>query len=142
MPIAFSNSIDGVDWRALKASLAADHFDNGRTVEQMRKSFGNSFSAVVARDRSVIIGTARALSDGVCNAYIVDMWTHSSYRRRGVGRRMLESLCATLEGQHVYLFTDDRQDFYEACGFRSRGVGMERVVGAWLRNASLDDGAR
>ena len=118
-----------------------EFIDNGRTIEQMQKSFGNSFSTVIARDRSVIVGTARALSDGVCNAYIVDMWTHTSYRRRGVGRRMLALLCATLEGQHVYLFTDDRQDFYLACGFRPRGAGMERVVGSWLRNASRDDTA-
>jgi GNAT superfamily N-acetyltransferase len=142
MTIVFSASIDGIDWSALKATLGADRFDNGRTIEQMRLSFANSFSSVIARDKSVVVGTARALSDGVCNAYIVDMWTHSSYRRRGVGRRMLERLCAGLDGQHIYLFTDDQQPFYAACGFTPRGAGMERIVGKWLRNASLRHPAR
>ncbi|HKE38515.1 MAG TPA: GNAT family N-acetyltransferase [Casimicrobiaceae bacterium] len=132
MAIVYSTSSEGVDWAALKAELASDHFDNGRTPEQMERSFRGSFRCVYTRDGERFIGTARALSDGVCNAYIVDMWTHSAYRRRGIGRRMLEMLCAPLIGQHVYLFTDDQQEFYTACGFAPRGSGMERVIGRWL----------
>jgi hypothetical protein len=48
---------------------------------------------------------------------------------------MLERLVQPLEGQHVYLFTDEREDFYAACGFVRRGIGMERVIGSWLRSA-------
>jgi predicted GNAT family acetyltransferase len=134
MVIVYSTSSDGIDWAALKAELAADHFDNGRTPEQMERSFRASFRCVYARDAGRIVGTARALSDGVCNAYIVDMWTQSAYRRNGIGRRMLELLCEALPGQHVYLFTDNQQHFYAACGFAPRGTGMERVVGRWLQN--------
>jgi GNAT superfamily N-acetyltransferase len=136
MAIVFSGSIEGINWAALKATLAADHFDNGRTTGQMERSFRNSFCCAIARHGEAVVGTARALSDGVCNAYVVDMWTHSSYRRRGIGRRMLEDLCVRLSGQHVYLFTDDAHEFYTACGFVSRGTGMERVVGKWLENDS------
>ena len=66
------------------------------------------------------------------NAYVVDMWTQSGYRRRGIGRALLERLVAPLAGQHVFLFTDDRADFYAACGFRPRGAGLERIDGLWL----------
>lgn len=125
---------EDVDWIALTRALAADDFDNGRTPFQLEASFRASASVAFARVGNEIIGTARALSDGVCNAYVVDMWTRSSHRRHGVGRRMIEQLIAPLDGQHVYLFSDDRADFYAACGFVSRGVGMERVVGTWLMN--------
>jgi ribosomal protein S18 acetylase RimI-like enzyme len=136
MAIVFSGSIEGINWTALKATLAADRFDNGRTPGQMERSFRNSYCCAIARHGQAVVGTARALSDGVCNAYIVDMWTHSSYRRRGIGRRMLEELCARLMGQHVYLFTDEAHEFYAACGFVARGTGLERVVGKWLDNGS------
>jgi len=132
MAIAYSTTCDQIDWVALKIDLGADHFDNGRTPAQMERSFRGSYRCAFARDGRRIVGTGRALSDGVCNAYVVDMWTHSAHRRHGIGRRILDLLCESLSGQHVYLFTDDCQGFYAACGFTSRGVGMERVIGRWL----------
>jgi GNAT superfamily N-acetyltransferase len=135
MTIAYSSTCDGVDWDALKADLAGDRFDNGRSTAQMEQSFRASYCCVFAREGDRVIGTGRALSDGVCNAYLVDMWTHSAHRRRGIGRRMVEQLCERLTGQHVYLFTDDAHAFYTACGFATRGSGMERIVGRWLNGA-------
>lgn len=136
MTIAYSTTVDGVDWAALIASLAADRFDNGRTPHQMETSFRNSYRCVIARDDDRVVATGRVLSDGVCNAYIVDVWTQSAYRRRGIGRQVIEILCQALQGQHVYLFTDDRRDFYAACGFVPRAVGMQRIIGEWLDNDS------
>lgn len=131
--ITYRTEPGGVDWAQMKATLAADDFDNGRTPEQLRESFENSYAAVVAHDGGRIVGTARVLSDGVCNAYVVDVWTLSPYRRRGIARRMLETLEARLRGQHVYLFTDDATDFYRRLGFEEQPTGMSKVVGAWLR---------
>jgi GNAT superfamily N-acetyltransferase len=134
--ITYNTDLGGVDWAQMKATLAADDFDNGRTPEQLRESFEASYVAVVAHDGERIVGTARALSDGVCNAYVVDVWTLSPYRRRGVARRMLETLEARLRGQHVYLFTDDAADFYRRLGFKEQPTGMSKVSGAWLRGDS------
>jgi len=130
--IAYRHDCEGVDWARLKRDLADDDFDNGRTPDELERSFRASARVVFARDAERVVGKARALSDGVCNAYVVDMWTHSAYRRRGIGRAMVAALLAPLDGQHVYLLTDERADFYAACGFRPRGLGMERVVGHWL----------
>ena len=130
--ITLRHDCAGVDWTQLKRDLADDGFDNGRTPEELERSFRASARVVFACDIARIVGKARALSDGVCNAYVVDMWTHSTYRRRGIGRAMVEALLAPLDGQHVYLFSDERADFYAACGFHPRGLGMERVVGRWL----------
>jgi ribosomal protein S18 acetylase RimI-like enzyme len=74
------------------------------------------------------------LSDGVCNAYVLDVWTDSAYRRQGIASKMMEDLMADLPGQHVYLFTDDAVEFYEKLGFEEQGVGLGRVVGTWLVN--------
>lgn len=82
--ITFTQTITGVDWARLKTDLQADDFDNGRTPDELRRSFENSAVVAFAWDGDRIIGKARALSDGVCNAYVVDVWTHSDYRRRGV----------------------------------------------------------
>ena len=131
--IRFTTDLAGVDWAALKFAVAADDFDNGRTPEQMRRSFEASFVSCVAYAGDAIVGTARALSDGVCNAYVVDVWTRSSHRRRGIAKAMLEVLEGRLSGQHVYLFSDDMADVYRACGYRERPTGLETVVGTWLQ---------
>ena len=117
----------------MKAAVAADDFDNGRTPDQLRRSFEASHVACIAYCGAAMVGTARALSDGVSNAYVVDVWTKSDMRRRGIARNMLAVLESKLSGQHVYLFSDDMADVYRACGYRERPVGLEKVVGKWLQ---------
>lgn len=128
----FSESTSGVDWSRLKAALAADAFDNGRTPEEYRISHERSHAVVFATCDDAFVANGRILSDGVCNAYIVDVWTATPHRRAGIGREVVTRLLATVPGQHVYLCTDDQQDFYAALGFRHQPDGMSLVVGSWL----------
>ena len=132
--ILYTFHLDDVDWVDMKNTLQEDHFDNGRSPEQLRDSFENSYAACVAYSDGRMIGTARVLSDGVCNAYLVDVWTLSAYRRRGIARAMIKGLLDKLPGQHVYLFTDDAAEFYHKLGFSEQGTGMSLVVGDWLVN--------
>lgn len=132
LDITFTQTTDGVDWEQLTADLQADDFDNGRTPDELRRSFENSAVVAFAWMDGRVIGKARALSDGVCNAYVVDVWTHSDYRRRGIAKRLMRLLADGLEGQHIYLFTDDAEAFYRSLGYHRQGVGMSIVVGKWL----------
>ena len=132
MTISYATNLAGVNWTEMKASLSADDFDNGRTPQELELSFRNSHSAVVAYDSGTIVGTARVLSDGVCNAYLVDVWTRRDHRRNGIATRMIEILTQPLLGQHVYLQTDDATDLYRKLGFREQPIGMSKVIGRWL----------
>jgi GNAT superfamily N-acetyltransferase len=132
--ISFTSDLEHVDWEAMKVVLQKDDFDNGRTPKQLQTSFENSFVCVIAYAPEGIIGTVRVLSDQVCNAYIVDVWTYSPYRRQGIGSRMMQITLEKLPGQHVYLFTEDAEEFYRTLGFKRRGVGLELVIGQWLHN--------
>lgn len=136
MSVEITSDMSRVSWASLKRDLIDDDFHNDRTTAQLRRSFENSQVVVFAFDGNRCIGTARALSDGVCNAYVVDVWTHSDYRRAGIGTEMMAILVDRLPGQHIYLFTDDQVDFYKRIGFRERPVGLERISGEWLMNDS------
>ena len=133
MEITYKRDLAGVDWPAMKAILLQDDFDNGRTPEQLKESFENSYITCIAYARDQIVGTARALSDRVCNAYVVDVWTLSGFRRQGIARRMMEIILEALPGQHVYLFSDEAVEFYKKLGFTERPTGLEIVVGEWLQ---------
>jgi len=137
MSITYHDDLSKIDWAQLKSALAADHFDNGRTPEQLRQSFENSHSVCIAWSEERLVGTARVLSDGVCNAYLVDVWTLSNFRRQGIAREMIRRLCEGLPGQHFYLQADEDQvELYRKLGFREHPHGMGKVVGEWLANES------
>lgn len=135
--IHYQLGIEDVNWQEMHDTLIKDQFHNGRSVEQYRISFENSHTVVIAYDGDKLIGTVRALSDGVCNAYIVDVWTLTAYRKQGIARKMMELALEQLQGQHVYLWTDDQQAFYEAIGMQAdtASMGYFEVVGEWLKNS-------
>jgi len=134
MTIRFDSSLDGVDWEQAKADLAADHFDNGRSSKALRRSFEQSQHVAFARDGVRVVGMARMLSDGVCNAYVVDVWTHSGYRRRGIATELMRMLADEVPGQHIGLQTDEAQDFYRSLGYEPQPEFWSLVVGRWLDN--------
>ena len=132
--IEYRSDLQGVDWDALKADLIADDFHNGRTAGQLRLSFENSQHVAMgfAGDRCVANG--RMLSDGVCNAYVVDVWTQSGYRNRGIAGMIMQMLIRAVPGQHIYLQTDDAVDFYRKLGFKAQPEGLSILSGNWLEN--------
>jgi len=136
--VTYQTQIADVNWIELKTTLREDAFDNGRSPEQLRASFENSYAACIACIDHCIVGTARVLSDGVCNAYLVDVWVLSAYRRQGIASTMIQRLLSRLEGQHVYLFTDDCLDLYAKLGFVQQPLGMGQVIGQWLVNKESD----
>jgi len=136
MPITIGDSLEGINWNRAKGDLAADDFDNGRSPEALRMSFERSEHVAIARDGDRVVGLARLLSDGVCNAYLLDVWTASSHRRQGVGSRMVRMLAEKVPGQHIGLQTSDAQSFYRSLGFRPQPEFMSMVVGTWLDNSA------
>jgi ribosomal protein S18 acetylase RimI-like enzyme len=134
MSVRVDGSLAGIDWAQVKADLAADDFDNGRSPDALRHPFEQAQHVAVARDGDRVVGTARLLSDGVCNAYLVDVWTASSHRRRGIATQMVQLLLDAVPGQHVGLQTDDAQALYRSLGFRPQPEFMSLVSGRWLDN--------
>ncbi|MGO9660414.1 MAG: GNAT family N-acetyltransferase [Acidimicrobiales bacterium] len=126
-------SLAGIDWAQVKADLATDGLATERSPDELRRSFRQSQHVAVARDENGdgdrVVGLARVLSDGVCNAYLVDVWTASPYQRRGIASAMVRFLLAQVPGQHVGLQTDQAQGFYASLGFRPEPEFWSRVVG-------------
>ncbi len=134
MAVTFDTTLEGIDWERAKADLAADRFDNGRTADALRRSFEQSQHVAFARDGHRVVGMARMLSDGVCNAYVVDVWTQSAYRRQGIASTLMRMLADAVPGQHIGLQTDDQQAFYAALGYEPQPEFWSIVSGRWLDN--------
>ena len=134
MTVQIDDVLEGIDWAQAKADLAADDFDNGRTSAALRRSFEQSQHVAFARDGERLVGMARLLSDGVCNAYLVDVWTAATHRRQGIASAMIRHLLGEVPGQHVGLQTESAQRLYASLGFNAQPEFWSVVVGKWLDN--------
>ena len=134
MAVNYRRDLEDVNWESLKDDLIADDFHNGRTTHQLKLSFENSSQTVIAWDGLKVIGTARLLSDEVGNAYVIDVWTHTAYRRQGIATEMMKLLIASVPGQHIYLQADDAAGFYKKLGFKEQPEGLSLISGDYLDN--------
>jgi ribosomal protein S18 acetylase RimI-like enzyme len=83
-----------------------------------------SFCFVIAREPGGrVVGMARAISDGVSDAYIQDVVVLEAYRDRGIGRELVRRLtdrCLEARISWIGLVAEPgTQAFYEPMGFRA-----------------------
>lgn len=82
---------------------------------------------------------AHSVGDGVLNVYIQDVIVTQSYRKRGIGQKLISTLIAQMTKTHpasclIGLFAAEGQDeFYTQLGFTARpqpgfGPGMHATL--------------
>src|SRR5256885_9990884 len=82
---------------------------------------------VSAWDGPRLVGFARAISDGVSNAYVSTVAVLPGYQGRGIGREMIARLLAGKDGISFVLHArPEVQTFYEKCGFSAAANMMSR----------------
>jgi len=117
MNVVLKQDLEGVDWQALKEAYRRSSWDNGRDPQELQRAFKNSYTVRIAYCEDKLIGTARAISDGVRCSAIFDVWVSPEFRRQGIGHQMMQAILNDLAGQFVIL-TTDRSEFYGKLGFR------------------------
>lgn len=92
----------------------------GRSHHQLRRMLRGSEVVVSAWHGQVLVGFGRATSDGICRAVLWDVVVAGPFKRRGVGRQLVEHLLnapAVAAVERVYLMTTNSQGFYARLGF-------------------------
>ena len=104
--------------------------DGSETEETVEKMFLNSYAVASAYNSKTgeLAGFFRALSDGVGDAYMVDLLVHPSYRKRGIGKALVKLLSSFLKEQGitwiVCIGVPGTEKFYCDCG----GKVMEKYI--------------
>jgi N-acetylglutamate synthase-like GNAT family acetyltransferase len=91
-----------------------------RSLEDLEIAITNSNPVVSVWDHDIMIGFARATSDGVYRASIWDVIIHPNYQGRGLGRKLVETVIThpnLSRVERVYLMTSYQQNFYQRIGF-------------------------
>lgn len=92
-----------------------------RDPELLERAVAGSSRVVTARSNGALLGLARIISDGATIAYLQDVLVRPEARRRGIGRRLVDTAFEPYAQvrQHV-LITDAepwQRAFYESLGF-------------------------
>lgn len=81
-----------------------------RTADRVRlaRLVSGSLWVVSAWEGDVLVGFARAISDGVFNAYISTVAVLPAYQKRGIGRELVRRLMEDRDGIQFVLHANER----------------------------------
>jgi predicted N-acetyltransferase YhbS len=125
MPLAWTDTLDGVDWNELSelyriAPLARKEPANLKTA------FANSMFKRFAFDDGKLVAAGRVLADGVDCAYLCDVAIHPSHQGMGLGREIVAALLDLSRGHKKILLyaVPGKEGFYARFGFRRMTTAM------------------
>lgn len=92
-----------------------------KKYDDWEKIIKKSSCIITCWDNHNLIAMARALSDEVRWATIIDVLVHPNYRQKSIGRNMIEKLLEQekMQVRTIYLATPDKENFYNKLGFKT-----------------------
>ena len=91
-----------------------------RSIKDIKTMLSHSSVMVSAWEGKHLIGFGRATSDNVYRAVLWDVVVNKNYQRKGIGRRIVNSITRSLltSGvERIYLMTTHFESFYIKLGF-------------------------
>jgi N-acetylglutamate synthase-like GNAT family acetyltransferase len=120
--IQFSQSLGDIDIGQLQELFdIAAFWAKGRNIKDLAIAIANSEPVISVWDKELLIGFARATSDGIYRATIWDVVIHPDYQGNGLGSKLIETVLnhpRMQKVERVYLMTTHQQKFYEKIGFQ------------------------
>lgn len=113
------------DWPASEIIMLyeAGSWWDGSTASGIKSIISGSFAFAVAVDMETgkAAGMGRVISDGVSDAYIQDVIVLPAYRKKDIGKRIIDSLvehCLTKKVGWIALVAESgTEEFYSGLGF-------------------------
>lgn len=130
-----SEDLSTIDWWRL-ANIMADANLFNRKPFDIARAFHGSYAAVFAFKDEMLVGAARATSDGVFYASVFDVVVAPDHQGNGVGRMIMERLLERLPFERIFLTSVfGKEPFYEKFEFLEQTNGMGRYTGNALTSA-------
>lgn len=98
-------------------------------VQRIEKMYANSNLVVSAWDADVLVGISRSLTDFCYCCYLSDLAVITSYQKRGIGKKIIETILAQITEQTtlILLAAPSAIDYYPK-------VGMQKINNGFIIN--------
>ena len=122
--ITKNGQVDPKEIEALRDLVGWDRSEE--TYESILKEHFAYYT--VRSDDSNLIGYMSVISDGINNAFLVDLMVHPEYQKAGLGISIVRTAIADLKQACIrcvqVTFDDDLKPFYKQCGFHIFSGGI------------------
>jgi predicted N-acetyltransferase YhbS len=122
-------TIKPADYEAVRQFLAENGWEKRvADAEKFYKMMENANRTIVALENNRVVGFARALCDDVSNGYIGTVAVAADFRRKGIGRKLVERLMGDDENiTWVLRAGRGSEKFWEKMGFSVSDAAMEKT---------------
>jgi ribosomal protein S18 acetylase RimI-like enzyme len=116
--LAWSNKLEGVDWKELQALYDAAPLGR-KNAKDLETVFTNSRFRCFVREKGSLVAAGRALADGADCAYICDVAVLPGHQGTGLGRAVVQELVRLSHGhKKIILYSvPGKEGFYKKLGF-------------------------
>ena len=109
-----------IDVDAVHAFLTEIYWAHGRSREQVADQLASAWRVVGVYHGDEQVGYARAISDGLTSAHLLDVYVLPEHRGHRLGLELCREICEGGEGRRLRwtLHTRDAHGLYRKLGFR------------------------
>lgn len=124
------------DFEIIKnGQVSGTEIENLRVIvgwDSMKGKYDNiikkSYSRYVVKDDDVLIGYLGILSDGIADAFLLDLMVHPEYRGKSIAKKMVKKAILDLKNDGVkciqVIFDPERESFFKQFGFHILKAGI------------------
>lgn len=98
------------------------HADEMNSYAFLNRLIHGSFSFIAVYRDHELVGMGRAISDGVSDAYIQDVFVDPAYQKMGVGSLIIQNLVKTIQSEGIswigLIGVPGSSEFYRKLGFQ------------------------
>jgi ribosomal protein S18 acetylase RimI-like enzyme len=125
MTIAWTHSIDSIDWNELSDLYRAAPLGIKKPAD-LKTTYTNSMFRCFAYDCGKLVGAGRALADGHDCSYICDVAFLPSHQGKGLGKELVSQLIEMSRGhKKIILYAvPGKETFYQKLGFKRMTTAM------------------
>lgn len=130
MQLKIVRSCENINWQVVVQLLSRAGLST-QTPERTQKAFEGSAVTVFIYDGEALVGTGRAISDGVYQAAVYDIAVLPEYQGKSVGRMIMEEINKELSDYNILLYARHTAvDFYKKLGYSKMLTGMAKFKDA------------